>query len=410
MSTSFTTLTIDGQALQGEAILRWADDLVKLYDDASWTVEVQATLRELCSNDGSISAHTSGTTGPPKAMTLSAMDLRSSARLTGHTFHLRHGDRALVCLPCNFIAGKLMLVLVASPSPARPAPIDQRRRAEQPAVNDRFRFAAMVPNQLHRALQDDRARVERQFEIILLGGGPVSQALEEDLQELNVDVYHGYGSTETLTHVALRRLNGPRKQAYFHALGDITFELDERGCLVVHTPHLRTKDHVTNDLVELLDEQRFRWLGRHDNVILSGGKKIYPEQLESRTAGLLPFPHYFMARPDDSLGECVGLMLETEMTAAEVVPEVIDLLRTVLEPYEGKKKAAKVDGTNRFSNTIGEGDPRQNCLMSTQLAQHHAIINLPLLDEPVHFAFSCDSSSWLAGRVAQLRDDQREVR
>ncbi|MCC7503228.1 MAG: AMP-binding protein [Flavobacteriales bacterium] len=348
MSTPFTTLTIDGHALQGEAILPWADKLVKLHNDASWTVEVQDTLRDLCSNDGSISAHTSGTTGPPKAMTLSAMDLRSSARLTGHTFHLRHGDRALVCLPCNFIAGKLMLV--------RGFVIGLDLHLIDPAggvlnnleVDDRFRFAAMVPNQLHRALQDDRARVERQFEIILLGGGPLSQALEEDLQELNVDVYHGYGSTETLTHVALRRLNGPRKQAYFHALGDITFELDERGCLVVHTPHLRTKDHVTNDLVELLDEQRFRWLGRHDNVILSGGKKIYPEQLESRTAGLLPYPHYFMARPDDSLGECVGLMLETEMTAAEVVPEVIDLLRTVLEPYEMPRRVTALD---RFPRT-----------------------------------------------------------
>lgn len=348
MSTPFTTLTIDGQALQGEAILRWAGDVVKQHNDASWSVEVQATLRELCTNEGSITARTSGTTGPPKAMSHCAVDLRSSARLTGYTFHLRQGDRALVCLPCNFIAGKLMLV--------RGFVIGLDLHLIDPAGGvlnnlhreDRFRFAAMVPNQLHRALQDDRARVERQFGIILLGGGPVSLALEEDLQELNVDVFHGYGSTETLTHVALRRLNGPRKQAYFHALGDITFELDERGCLVIHTPHLRTKDHVTNDLVELLDEQRFRWLGRQDNVILSGGKKIYPEQLEARTAGLVPYPHYFLARPDDALGECVGLMLETDMNATEVVPEVIDLLRKVLEPYEMPRRVTALD---RFPRT-----------------------------------------------------------
>jgi len=350
MATPFTTLTVDGRALHGEEAVRWAEDLVVKHTEAAWTVEIRDTLRELCAGDGSIGAHTSGTTGPPKELRLLASDLRASARLTGHTFHLRQGDRALLCLPCSFIAGKLMLV--------RGFVIGLDLHVIDPAggvlnnlaVNDRFRFTAMVPNQLHRALQDERARVERQFDIILLGGGPVSTALEEDVQDLAVDVYHSYGSTETVTHVAMRRLNGPRKQAYFHALGDVTFELDERGCLMIHTPHLRTKDHLTNDVVELLDERKFRWLGRHDNVILSGGRKIYPEQLELRTAGLLPFPHYFMARPDDALGECVGLMLETELTAEEVVPEVIDLLRTVLEPHEMPRRVTAMDRIERTAS------------------------------------------------------------
>jgi O-succinylbenzoic acid--CoA ligase len=321
---------------------------VSEHQHAPWTGQVSATVQELITGDGSLAAQTSGTTGPPKAMRVSANDLRASARLTGHTFHLRKGERALLCLPCHYIAGKLMVV--------RGFVIGLDLHLMDPSggvlnnlhVQDRFRFAAMVPNQLHRALQDDRARVERQFQTILLGGGPVSQALEEDVQDLGTEVYHGYGSTETVTHVALRRLNGPRKQAYFHALGDVTFELDERGCLVAHTPHLRTKDHVTNDLVDLLDERKFRWLGRYDNVILSGGRKIFPEQLEARTAGLLPYPHYFLARPDESLGECVGLILETDLNAEEVVPEVIDLLRTVLEPYEMPRRVTALD---RFPRT-----------------------------------------------------------
>lgn len=350
MSSPFTRLTIDGRVLEQADILPWAEDLVLQHGHAPWTMDVRDTLRELCSGDGSITAHTSGTTGPPKAIRLHANDLRASARLTGHTFHLRHGDRALLCLPCHFIAGKLMLV--------RGFVIGLDLHLIDPAggvlnnlsTQDRFRFAAMVPNQLHRALQDDRARLERQFRTILLGGGPVSKALEEDLQDLDVEVYHGYGSTETLTHVALRRLNGPRKQEWSHAIGDITFEQDERGCLLVHTPHLRTKDHETNDQVELLDEHRFRWLGRYDNVILSGGRKIFPEQLELRTAGLLPFAHFFTARPDDKLGECVGLVLETDQEASAVVPEVLDLLATVLEPYEMPRRVTALARLQRTAS------------------------------------------------------------
>lgn len=347
MPTPFTTLTLDGQRLEGDAILQWADALVASHNDARWAVEVRDTLRELCTGDGTLTAHTSGTTGPPKEVKLHPNDLRSSARLTGHTFRLKHGDRALLCLPCSFVAGKLMLV--------RGSVIGLDLHVIDPAggvlnnlrTDDRFRFAAMVPNQLHRALQDDRARLERQFHTILLGGGPVSKALEEDVQDLDVEVYHGYGSTETLTHVALRRLNGPRQQQWSEAIGDITFELDERGCLVVHTPHLRTKDHVTNDVVELLDERRFRWLGRVDNMILSGGRKILPEQLEARTAGVLPYAHYFTARPDDRLGECVGLVIETDQPAEAVVPEVMDLLRGVLEDWELPRRVTAVSSIDR---------------------------------------------------------------
>lgn len=94
----------------------------------------------------------------------------------------------------------------------------------------------------------------------------------EDLQGLRTRVFLGYGSTETITHVALRQLNGPERSTMFTALGDITFARDERGCLIVHTPHLTVKEHVTNDMVDLLDNRHFRWQGRHDNVILSGGK------------------------------------------------------------------------------------------------------------------------------------------
>jgi O-succinylbenzoic acid--CoA ligase len=150
--------------------------------------------------------------------------------------------------------------------------------------------------------------------------------------------------------VAIRRLNGPDRQTAFHAIGDVHFGRDPRGCLVVYTPHLSTEQHVTNDLVELLDDQHFNWLGRFDNVILSGGKKIFPEQLEARTAGLVPFPHYFTGVHDDVLGQAVMLVLETELPQNEVLPEVLDKLMTILHPHELPRR---VQALRRIQRTSG---------------------------------------------------------
>ena len=330
----FTHLTVDGVALEGAAILHWAEHLVEEHAGAPWTLELREALHELVTGDGTIVAHTSGTTGPPHPIRFTANDLRASARLTGQTFRLHRGDRALMCLGASFIAGRMMLVRgfvvgldlhVVGPSGGV---LDHLR------TQDRFRFAAMVPAQLHRALQDDRSRLERQFGAILLGGGPVSRALEEDVQGLSVEVVQGYGSTETLTHVALRPLNGPARSDRYTAIGDIRFELDARDCLVVRTPHLSTVRHVTNDLVELLDERTFRWLGRADNVILTGGRKVHPEELELRTTGLLPFAHYFIGEPDDRLGQAVVLVVESSMPLDEVEREVRRCLTGALAPHE----------------------------------------------------------------------------
>jgi O-succinylbenzoic acid--CoA ligase len=305
--------------------------------DTGWLHSLVRTLREL--GEGiSISASTSGTTGPPKKFRIPHSDLVASARYTGDAFGLKAGDRVLHCLPCEFIAGKMMLVralelgLDLHPIDPRGSVLDNLETA------DRFRFAAMVPLQLHRIIQEDRQRVERQFDTILLGGGPVSDPLVEDIADLKVDVYQSYGSTETVTHVALRRLNGPHRSDGFTAIGDVHFARDPRGCLVVYTPHLGTTQHVTNDLVELIDDHSFRWLGRYDNVILSGGKKIFPEQLEAKTAGLIPYPHYFTGVPDDLLGQTVLLVLETDRPQNEVLPEVLEKVMAVLPPHEWPRR------------------------------------------------------------------------
>lgn len=334
----FGTITLAGKTMP---IAKARDHFQRLLDDPlkdnSWCRSVVATLLDL-EETGELQATTSGTTGPPKRSIISQADLLASAALTASAFQLGAGDRTLLCLPCEFVAGKLMLVRACALGLDLQVVDPRGSVLDRIGQGPRFRFAAMVPLQLHRALQEDRGRVDALFDTILLGGGPVSDALLEDIQALNTRVWLSYGSTETVTHVALRKLNGPDRDDRFEALGACHFGRDPRGCLVVYTPHLTVPQHVTNDLVELLDDTHFRWLGRHDHVILSGGKKIFPEQLEAKTAGVIPYPHYFTRVPDAALGEAVMLVLETERPQQEVLPEVMERVMATLHPHEWPRR------------------------------------------------------------------------
>ncbi|MFZ1692242.1 MAG: AMP-binding protein [Flavobacteriales bacterium] len=334
---AFKRITVDGVDRSGFDYYCLVDKL-REKRATEWYKAIHETLLPLVLLRGGLGAHTSGTTGPPKFFRISRRDLVMSARLTGSTFNLMPGDRVLHCLPSEFIAGKMMLVRAFALGldihfiNPRGSVLDNLKAA------DRFRFTAMVPLQLHRAIQENRARLERQFEMILLGGGPVSDALIDDIRTLDAQVFQSYGSTETVTHVAIRPINGPAPEDHFTAIGDCHFARDPRGCLVVYTPHLTTKQHVTNDLVELIDDTHFRWLGRIDNVILSGGKKIFPEQLEAKTAGVVPYPHYFTPVPDPVLGQAVMLVLETELPQEQVLPEVMEKLMNSLHPHEWPRR------------------------------------------------------------------------
>jgi o-succinylbenzoate---CoA ligase len=351
ITDAFKRLTVDGVEMSAfEAYEKVAKAGGKSFmkKHAFWA-SIHDTMIQLALRGKGLPASTSGTTGPPKWITIPRRDLVNSARLTGDAFGLQPGDRALLCLPCEFIAGKMMLVRAFALGLDLHI-IDPRGSVlDALKVPDRFRFTAMVPLQLHRAIQQDRARIEQQFDTILLGGGPVSDALIEDISDLAVKVFQSYGSTETVTHVALRRLNGQERPDAFAAIGKVHFGRDPRGCLVVYTPHLSTKQHITNDLVELVDDTHFRWLGRHDNVILSGGKKIFPEQLEAKTAGAIPFPHYFTGVHDDVLGEAVMLVLETDLPQNEVLPEVLERVMALLHPHEWPRR---VQALKRIERTV----------------------------------------------------------
>jgi len=279
----------------------------KLWKDETpiWK-DINTFICEWMSGNNDIVLQTSGSTGAPKKMSVKKKWMKNSASLTGQTFHLKKGDTALLCLPMKYIAGKMMVVralelnlklvvtgLSSNPLKNIDGPID---------------FAAMVPLQLEKSLD-----ILNKVKVLIVGGGRMNQSLIKKLQSVSTRVYETYGMTETLTHVAIKPLNGPNKSDVFTALEGVRFETDERNCLVVNVPKVNPDPVVTNDIVERINETSFRWLGRFDNIINSGGVKIIPEEVEVKLTSVIRNRRFFVAGfPDESLGEKVVLVVEGE--------------------------------------------------------------------------------------------------
>ncbi|MEO1485120.1 MAG: AMP-binding protein [Bacteroidota bacterium] len=264
----------------GDFILDWLSD--------SETVEVQ----------------TSGSTGAPKTINLSKSAMVNSAKATAEQFQLSARDTALLCLPMTGIAGKMILVraMVLGLHLDYIAP-DGNPMA---ATNKSYDFVAMVPLQAKNSLKG----LER-VKILILGGAPVSFVLEKELVAISTQAYETYGMTETITHIAFRLLNG-QAEKIFQTLPQITVSSDERACLVIYAPRIASAPVVTNDLIELISETQFKWLGRIDSVINSGGVKVIPEKVESTLSEHIMERFFVAGTEDETLGQKVVLVLETD--------------------------------------------------------------------------------------------------
>ena len=249
---------------------------------------------------------TSGSTGKPKSISVKKEWMKNSAQLTGKTFGFKEGDTALLCMPVKYIAGKMMVV--------RALELGLDLKVVEPSSNpldgivEQIDFAAMVPLQLENSLEQlDKVKT------LIVGGGQVNPKLAQKLQSVSAQIYETYGMTETLTHVAIKPLNGQNKLDGFQALDGVYYETDDRDCLVIHAPMVNPEPVTTNDLVDLIDDKTFRWLGRIDNVINSGGVKIIPEVVEAKLTNVIPNRRYFIASlPEESLGQKVILVVEGE--------------------------------------------------------------------------------------------------
>lgn len=280
------------------------------------------TLEDFLSewNNGSdrVLVHTSGSTGKPKPMMVEKKRMLNSARITCDFLGLKPGDSALLCMSLDYIAGKMVVVRsierrlhLISVSPSGHPLKD---------INEEITFAAMVPMQVYNTLQvpEERERLTH-IRHLIIGGGAIDASLEKELQALpgNIAIWSTYGMTETLSHIALRRINGAEASEWYQPFDSVKISQTEEGCLVIDAPLVCSETLVTNDIVEIesyiynkVEKLRFRIKGRKDNVICSGGIKIQIEEVEEFLKPHLEKPFMLAKKKDEKFGEIAVLLSE----------------------------------------------------------------------------------------------------
>ena len=264
---------------------------------------------------------TSGTTGLPKLVRLQKQAMIQSALATGDFFGLEPGNKALLCLPTQFIAGKMMLVRSLILGLELDVVVPNTDPLEY--NNKKYDFVAMVPLQVQNSIEK-LGNIKK----LIIGGAKMDSALEEKLLPLKTDIYETYGMTETITHIAAKKVG----ESAFSVLPNVKIEKDDRGCLVIYVSSISEEPIVTNDLVDLVNENQFTFLGRIDNVINSGGVKLIPEQIEAKLTGKINGRFFVTGFPDTVLGEKLILVIEGEKQ--EFAPDFFDVLGKFEKPKE----------------------------------------------------------------------------
>ena len=277
-------------------------------------------------NNDSLFVHvqTSGSTGAPKPMLAEKRRMLASARITNDFLGLHEGDTALLCMSLDYIAGKMMVVrsIERGLKLITVEPGGHPLNHSQLATDDcQINFAAMVPMQVYNTLQVPEER-ERLMGIrhLIIGGGAIDEAMGAELKNFPNAVWSTYGMTETLSHIALRRLSGPEASDWYTPFPSVQVSLSDEGCLVIDAPEVCPECLVTNDIAEI-STQGFRILGRKDNVICSGGIKIQIEEVERHLRPFLRAPYLISKRPDPKFGEVAVLLTEDSVDEARQVCE-----------------------------------------------------------------------------------------
>jgi O-succinylbenzoic acid--CoA ligase len=306
-------------------------------------------LKEWYSNEKFIEVKTSGSTGTPKTIRLKKEFVAESAQRTLHFFQLKNNDCVLHCLPLKYIAGKLMIV--------RALLGELDLHLIEPSTDfsilktKKFRFAAVVPNQVIKILNAGATPGELMghIEQLLIGGSALPASLEKELLQFSTTCFSSYGMTETATHIALRKISRESSGGWYQCLENINVNLSVEGCLQIFMPGLPKQPLKTTDLAELKDEKTFRILGRSDNVIISGGIKFSPEQIEKKLEPFISEPFLISFLPHESLGKQLVLVLE-EKEPEEANNRILKICRQFLDKYEQPRKIIFVSKIPKTSN------------------------------------------------------------
>lgn len=283
-------------------------EINNLHPQTDFEKNVIFFLKEWFSDSKTVKVQTSGSTGVPKVIEIEKEKMLNSAKMTCDFLNLKKGNTALICLPIEYISGKMMVVrsisrklrlIISDPSLK---PLEN--------LNESVDFCAMTPLQVENSLEKIHF-----IKNLIIGGASVSESLKKKISQTLLashsptQIYETYGMSETLSHIALKKIY-PSQDEYFNIFDGIEISTDERNCLKISAPQLNSELLQTNDLVEIKNQNQFKFLGRIDNVINSGGAKIFPEQLEALVKKEIPNEVVFLGIKDESLGQKLILVVE----------------------------------------------------------------------------------------------------
>ncbi|GGG52352.1 AMP-binding protein [Epilithonimonas arachidiradicis] len=267
-------------------------------------------INEWFSESKTVKIMSSGSTGIPKIFDIEKSKMLNSAEMTCDFLDLKEGNSALLCLPIEYISGKMMVVRsISRKLKLKIAPISLNPLEN---TNEDTDFCAMTPLQVENSLEKIHL-----IKNLIIGGAAVSETLKSKISQTlkssnsQTKIFETYGMSETLSHIALKQVF-PNQQDWFKVFDGVDISLDERGCLKIFAPKLNSEVLQTNDLVEINDKKQFKFLGRIDNIINSGGAKIFPEELEKLVKKVIPNEVVFLGIEDEKLGQKLVLIIEGE--------------------------------------------------------------------------------------------------
>ena len=320
-------ICINGELITPELLTKWSENKCGIEADLA------KFLEEWWGEDDCVELHTSGSTGKPTTMRARKEHMLASALSTCRFFGLNEQSRALLCLPMRYIAGKMMVVralacgmnlIVSEPSST---PLSN--------IREQLDFVAMVPMQASCTLQKPQGAQElARCGTLLLGGGFIDAALEERLQLCSAQIYASYGMTETLSHIAMRHVNGAGRSEAYTPLSGVKVTLSDRETLAISAPNIGVDYLETNDLAAIGDDGRFRILGRSDSVINSGGIKIQAEEIEQHIAAKTGIQCVALPIPHPILIQAIALLWEGKLTDEAALLQALQELPKYHRPHQ----------------------------------------------------------------------------
>ena len=266
-------------------------------------------LEEWFNDSPTLTVRTSGSTGTPKKLVVKKEQMMNSARLTCEVLNLRENDKALLCMPLQYIAGKMVVVRALT------AGLDliYRKPSGHPLkdIDNHLHFAAMVPLQVYNSLSiPEEARKLEKIDRLIIGGGAIDQELSVKLASLTNEIYSTFGMTETLSHIALRRLNGDSASERYQPFPTVELSVSDEDTLIIKAPQVCDEILRTNDVVSIYPDGTFQIIGRKDNIINSGSIKIQTESVEETLRSVIYVNFALTAVPHPKFGEALVLLVE----------------------------------------------------------------------------------------------------